>query len=95
LRERDGSGRDFASHRSTSSSLIFVSDYQQTLMAEQAEATFLKGFVGVIANQPVSYPDDFQAPPEQSLRRVPVVPVCFLALWTQQISVLPTSFTFW
>ncbi|KAF9788663.1 hypothetical protein BJ322DRAFT_1050333 [Thelephora terrestris] len=44
-------------------------------MAEQAEATFLKGFVGVIANQPVSYPDDFQAPPEQSLRRVPVVPL--------------------
>ena len=47
-------------------------------MAEQAEATFLKNFVGVIANQPVSYPDDFQAPPEQSLRRIPVVPVRFL-----------------
>jgi len=44
-------------------------------MAEQAEATFLKNFVGVIANQPVSYPDDFQAPPEQSLRRIPVVPL--------------------
>ena len=47
-------------------------------MAEQAETTFLKNLVGVIANQPVSYPDDFQAPPEQSLRRVPVVPVHFL-----------------
>lgn len=47
-------------------------------MAEQAEATFLKNFVGVIANQPISYPDDFQAPPDQSLRRVPVVPVRFL-----------------
>jgi len=44
-------------------------------MAEQAEATFLKNFVGVIGNQPVSYPDDFQAPPEQSLRKIPVVPV--------------------
>jgi len=44
-------------------------------MAEQAEATFLKNFVGVIANQPVTYPDDFQAPPEQSLRKIPVCPV--------------------
>jgi len=44
-------------------------------MAEQAEATFLKNFVGVIANQPVSYPDDFQAPPEQSLKRIPIAPV--------------------
>ena len=46
-------------------------------MAEQAEATFLKNFVGVIGNQPVNYPDDFQAPPEQSLRKIPVVPVRF------------------
>lgn len=44
-------------------------------MAEQAEATFLKNFVGVIANQPVNYPDDFQAPPDQSLRKIPVVPL--------------------
>jgi len=44
-------------------------------MAEQAEATFLKNFVGVIGNQPVSYPDDFQAPPEQSLKKVPVIPL--------------------
>ncbi|KAF9652322.1 ubiquitin-domain-containing protein [Thelephora ganbajun] len=44
-------------------------------MAEQAEATFLKKFVGVIVNQPVSYPDDFQAPPEQSLRKIPIVPL--------------------
>jgi len=43
-------------------------------MAEQVEAGFLKNFVGIIANQPVSYPDDFQAPPDQSLRRIPVVP---------------------
>lgn len=44
-------------------------------MAEQAEATFLKNFVGVIANQPLNYPDDFQAPPEQSLRKIPVLPL--------------------
>lgn len=44
-------------------------------MAEQAEATFLKNLVGVIANQPLSYPDDFQAPPEQSLKRIPVIPL--------------------
>jgi len=46
-------------------------------MADHAETTFLKNFIGVIANQPVSYPDDFQAPPEQSLRRIPITPVCF------------------
>jgi len=44
-------------------------------MAEQVEATFLKNFVGVIRNQPVNYPDDFQAPPEQSLKKIPVIPV--------------------
>jgi UV excision repair protein RAD23 len=64
-------------------------------MADQAETTFLKNFVGVIANQPISYPDDFQAPPEQSLRKIPVLPVCFLAPWTQQTSVSPISFIFW
>lgn len=84
--------RDLESHPST---LIFVSDYQQLLMAEQAEATFLKNFAGLIANQTVSYPDDFQAPPEQSLRKIPVVPVCRLAQWTQQTSVLPISFILW
>ena len=61
-------------------SSLAYSDYSQILMAEQAEATFLKNFVGVIANQPVSYPDDFQAPPEQSLRKIPVIPVRFLQL---------------
>ena len=64
-------------------------------MAEQAEATFLKNFVGVIANQPVSYSDDFQAPPEQSLKRISVVPVCFLTQWTQRTSLLPMSFILW
>jgi hypothetical protein len=84
--------RDLASQPST---LIFISDYQQIFMAEQAEATFLKNFVGIIANQPANYPDDFQAPPDQLLRKIPVVPVCFLAPWTQQISVLQISFTLW
>ena len=64
-------------------------------MAEQAEATFLKNFVGVIANQPLNYPDDFRAPPEQSLRKVPVLPVCSLAQWLQHTSILPISLIFW
>ena len=64
-------------------------------MAEQAEATFLKSFVGVIANQPVNYPDDFQATPEQALKKISVVPVCFLVPWAWLISVLPISFIFW
>ena len=79
---------DPVSHPST---LIFVSDCRQILMAEQAETTFLKKFVEVIATQPVSYPDDFQAPPEQSLRKIPVLPVCFLKSWTWWTSALPIT----
>jgi UV excision repair protein RAD23 len=60
-------------------------------MAEQAEATFLRNFVWMIANQPVNYPDDFQAPPEQALKKILVAPVCFLAPWTRLTSVLLIS----
>ena len=46
-------------------------------MAEQAERAFARTFLNTLATQPVAYADDFQQPPEQSLRRVPVLPVCY------------------
>jgi len=44
-------------------------------MAEQAEIAFIKTFTNTISSQPVSYPDNFQQPPADSLKRVPVLPV--------------------
>ncbi|KZT69208.1 ubiquitin-like protein [Daedalea quercina L-15889] len=44
-------------------------------MAEQAELAFVKTFVNNLSSQPVTYADDFQQPPERSLRKVPVLPV--------------------
>ncbi len=46
-------------------------------MAEQAERAFARTFLNTLATQPVAYADDFQQPHEQSLRRVPVLPVCY------------------
>ncbi|KAJ7512859.1 hypothetical protein B0H11DRAFT_2302651 [Mycena galericulata] len=42
-------------------------------MAEQAEVAFLRVFVNTLATQPVTYPDDYQQPPQNSLKRVPVL----------------------
>jgi len=44
-------------------------------MSEQAELAFVKTFVNNLSSQPVTYADDFQQPPERSLRKVPVLPV--------------------
>ena len=44
-------------------------------MAEQAEVAFVKNFANSLSVQPVTYPDDFQPPPENYLKRVPVLPV--------------------
>ena len=83
--------RDLALHLST----LTVSVSRLPAKILMAEATFLKSLIGIIANQPISYPEDFRAPPEQSLRRIPVVPVCFLTPWRQKTSVLPMSFILW
>ena len=45
-------------------------------MAEQAELAFVKAFVNNLSSQPVTYADDFQQPPEKSLRKILVLPVC-------------------
>ncbi|KAF5344024.1 hypothetical protein D9758_012896 [Tetrapyrgos nigripes] len=44
-------------------------------MAEQAEIAFIKTFTNTISSQPVAYPDTYQQPPTNSLKRVPVLPV--------------------
>jgi UV excision repair protein RAD23 len=42
---------------------------------EQAEQAFVKTFLNTLSSQPVTYADDYQQPPEHSLKRVPVLPV--------------------
>ncbi|KZT01047.1 ubiquitin-domain-containing protein [Laetiporus sulphureus 93-53] len=44
-------------------------------MAEQAELAFVKSFASNLSSQPVIYADDFQEPPEKSLKKIPVLPV--------------------
>jgi len=42
-------------------------------MSGQAEHTFVKAFVNILASQPVTFDDNFQEQPEKSLKKVPVV----------------------
>ncbi|CAL1699062.1 unnamed protein product [Somion occarium] len=44
-------------------------------MAEQAEAAFIKNFAHNLSSQPVTYPNDFQQPLENNLRKVPIPPI--------------------
>ncbi|KAG7098293.1 hypothetical protein E1B28_000256 [Marasmius oreades] len=44
-------------------------------MAEQAEISFIKTFVNTISPQPITYPDDYQQPPENLLSKVPVLQI--------------------
>jgi len=44
-------------------------------MAEDAERTFARAFLNVLSTQSITYSDDYQQPPELSLRRVPVLPI--------------------
>ncbi|KIK69284.1 hypothetical protein GYMLUDRAFT_214381 [Collybiopsis luxurians FD-317 M1] len=44
-------------------------------MADQAEHAFIKTFVNTISTQPISYGDDYQQPPENSLKKIPILPV--------------------
>ncbi|KAK7043218.1 hypothetical protein VNI00_008572 [Paramarasmius palmivorus] len=44
-------------------------------MSEQAEIAFIKTFSNTISTQPVTYADDYQQPPENSLSRIPVLQV--------------------
>ncbi|GAW01496.1 ubiquitin family protein [Lentinula edodes] len=42
-------------------------------MADQAEFAFIKTFVNTISTQPITYDDEYQQPPENSLKKVPVL----------------------
>lgn len=44
-------------------------------MAAQAEQAFAQTFLNTISTQPITYADDYQQPPENSLKKVPVLPV--------------------
>ncbi|KZP24986.1 ubiquitin-like protein [Athelia psychrophila] len=44
-------------------------------MAEQAETVFVRTFLNNLSNQPVTYGDDYQQPLQNSLKRVPVLPI--------------------
>ena len=55
-------------------------------MAEDAERTFAKTFLNMLSTQSITYSDDYQQPPELSLRKVPVLPVSL------SISPTPTLF---
>ncbi|KII87788.1 hypothetical protein PLICRDRAFT_42284 [Plicaturopsis crispa FD-325 SS-3] len=44
-------------------------------MAEQAEHAFIKNFASALASQPLTYPHDYQQPPQNSLKKVPVLPI--------------------
>ncbi|KIK46954.1 hypothetical protein CY34DRAFT_799806 [Suillus luteus UH-Slu-Lm8-n1] len=44
-------------------------------MADQAELVFFRSFVKVIGAQPIVYSDDYNQPPQNSLKKVPILPV--------------------
>ncbi|KAG1826632.1 hypothetical protein EV424DRAFT_1390170 [Suillus variegatus] len=44
-------------------------------MADQAELVFVRSFMKVIGAQPIVYSDDYNQPPQNSLKKVPILPV--------------------
>ncbi|EIN08213.1 hypothetical protein PUNSTDRAFT_113799 [Punctularia strigosozonata HHB-11173 SS5] len=44
-------------------------------MSDQAELAFIKTFASNLSTIPVNYPDDYQQPPSNWLKKVPTVPV--------------------
>jgi len=44
-------------------------------MADQAELAFVKNLANTLASQPVTFDNDFQQPPENTLKRVPVLQI--------------------
>ncbi|KAG1753585.1 uncharacterized protein EDB91DRAFT_405769 [Suillus paluster] len=44
-------------------------------MADQAELVFVRSFIKVIGAQPIVYSDDYRQPPQNSLKKVPILPV--------------------
>ncbi|KAJ6525853.1 hypothetical protein B0H10DRAFT_1863926 [Mycena sp. CBHHK59/15] len=44
-------------------------------MADQAEQAFLRVYINTLVSQPVTYKDDYQQPPQNSLKKVPVLQI--------------------
>ncbi|KAJ7243968.1 ubiquitin-domain-containing protein [Mycena rebaudengoi] len=44
-------------------------------MSDQAEVAFLRTYLNTLGSQPVTYADDYQQPPANSLRRIPVLQI--------------------
>jgi hypothetical protein len=44
-------------------------------MADQAELVFVRSFIKLIGAQPIVYSDDYHQPPQNSLKKVPILPV--------------------
>lgn len=47
--------------------------FLSSTMADQAEFAFIKTFVNTISTQPITYDDEYQQPPENSLKKIPVL----------------------
>jgi hypothetical protein len=44
-------------------------------MASEAETAFVKTLLNTLSTQPVTYAEDYQQPPENFLKKIPVLPV--------------------
>ncbi|KAJ7806519.1 hypothetical protein B0H14DRAFT_3112940 [Mycena olivaceomarginata] len=47
-------------------------------MGDQAEVAFLRVYLNTLTSQPIVYKDDYQQPPENSLKKIPVLQVLLL-----------------
>jgi ubiquitin-like protein 4 len=53
-------------------------------MSDQtAEHAFVKAFVNILGSQPVTFDNDFQEQPANTLKRVPVLSVCLTSKQSQ------------
>lgn len=65
--------------------------------SRQAELAFVKNFAAGLSPHPVILGNDFQQPPEQTLKRVPIAPVCeaqlvlnlYVVDWDLQVDLPP------
>lgn len=47
-------------------------------MADSAELAFVKNHLNTIGSLPIQYADDYQQPPQNSLKKIPIIPVRML-----------------
>lgn len=47
-------------------------------MADSAELAFVKNHLNTIGSLPIQYSDDYQQPSQNSLRKIPIIPVRIL-----------------